>query len=69
MVLLAENPEARGPMMANHGAIPLLDLIENSKQSNLVLKLLNILNMVRCSAEISGAKPSQPLNLSIDPIN
>ncbi|KAG0310153.1 hypothetical protein BGZ97_012753 [Linnemannia gamsii] len=46
MVLLAENPEARGPMMANHGAIPLLDLIENSKQSNLVLKLLNILNMV-----------------------
>ena len=33
--------------MANHGAIPLLDLIENSKQPNLVLKLLNILNMVR----------------------
>ncbi|KAF9291878.1 hypothetical protein BGZ88_006675 [Linnemannia elongata] len=46
MVLLAENPDARGPMMANHGAIPLLDLIENSKQPNLVLKLLNILNMV-----------------------
>ncbi|KAF8949355.1 hypothetical protein BGZ47_005578 [Haplosporangium gracile] len=46
MVLLAENPDARGPMIANHGAIPLLDLIENSKQPNLVLKLLNILNMV-----------------------
>ncbi|KAF9901450.1 hypothetical protein EC991_006098 [Linnemannia zychae] len=46
MVLLAENPNARGPMMANHGAIPLLDLIENGKQPNLILKLLNILNMV-----------------------
>ncbi|KAG0217908.1 hypothetical protein BGX33_009207 [Mortierella sp. NVP41] len=46
MVLLAENPDARGPMMANHGAIPLLDLIENSKHQNLILKLLNILNMV-----------------------
>ncbi|KAF9921189.1 hypothetical protein FBU30_008814 [Linnemannia zychae] len=44
-ILLTENPDARGPMMANHGAIPLLDLIENSKHPNLVLKLLNILNM------------------------
>lgn len=40
--------------MANHGAIPLLDLIENSKQPNLVLKLLNILNMVRRLGIFSG---------------
>ncbi|KAG0208107.1 hypothetical protein BGX28_000863 [Mortierella sp. GBA30] len=44
--LLTENPDMRGPMIANHGAIPLLDLIETCKQESLVLKLLNILNLV-----------------------
>ncbi|KAF9117186.1 hypothetical protein BGX27_000035 [Mortierella sp. AM989] len=45
--LLVENPDIRAPMIANHGAIPLLDLIENSsKQQSLTLKLLNILNLV-----------------------
>ncbi len=37
----------RGPMIANHGAIPLLDLIENCEHESAVLKkLLNILNLV-----------------------
>ncbi|KAG0017501.1 hypothetical protein BGZ80_008209 [Entomortierella chlamydospora] len=44
--LLTENPNIRGPMIANHGAIPLLDLIENSKPHTLIQKLLNILNLV-----------------------
>jgi len=47
MTLLTENPDMRGPLIANHGAIPLLDLIETCNQQSLVLKLLNILNMVR----------------------
>lgn len=55
--------------MANHGAIPLLDLIENSKQPNLVLKLLNILNMVPWFAVISGAKTPKPKNLPVDLVN
>ncbi|KAF9917948.1 hypothetical protein BX616_010774 [Lobosporangium transversale] len=47
MVLLTENPDMRGAMIANHGVIPLLDLIENSgNYQNLTLKLLNILNLV-----------------------
>lgn len=34
-------------MIANHGAIPLLDLIENCEHESAVLKkLLNILNLV-----------------------
>ncbi|KAF9280780.1 hypothetical protein BGZ68_007026 [Mortierella alpina] len=46
-VLLTENPDMRGPMIANHGAIPLLDLIENCEHESAVLKkLLNILNLV-----------------------
>ncbi|KAI8606109.1 hypothetical protein EDD21DRAFT_361865 [Dissophora ornata] len=45
MVLLSEHPDMRGPMIANHGAIPLLDLIENCNQQSLILKLLNILNL------------------------
>ncbi|KAG9327391.1 hypothetical protein KVV02_005967 [Mortierella alpina] len=46
-VLLTENPDTRGPMIANHGAIPLLDLIENCEHESAVLKkLLNILNLV-----------------------
>lgn len=36
----------RGPIVANHGVIPLLDVIENSTQPTLVLKLLTVLNMV-----------------------
>ncbi|KAG0053475.1 hypothetical protein BGZ83_001019 [Gryganskiella cystojenkinii] len=44
--LLSENPDMRGPLIANHGAIPLLDLIENCNQQSLILKLLRILNMV-----------------------
>lgn len=36
----------RGPIVANHGVIPLLDVIENSTQANLILKLLTVLNMV-----------------------
>ncbi|GJJ77608.1 hypothetical protein EMPS_09967 [Entomortierella parvispora] len=44
--LLTENPDMRGPLIANHGAVPLLDLIETCNQQSLVLKLLNILNMV-----------------------
>ncbi|KAF9432106.1 hypothetical protein BGZ76_011255, partial [Entomortierella beljakovae] len=46
ITLLTENPDIRGPMITNHGAIPLLDLIENSSQQSLILKLLNILNLV-----------------------
>ncbi|KAG0358978.1 hypothetical protein BGZ54_010196, partial [Gamsiella multidivaricata] len=46
MTLLSEHPDMRGPMIANHGAIPLLDLIENCNQQSLILKLLNILNLV-----------------------
>ncbi|KAF9968458.1 hypothetical protein BGZ70_003593 [Mortierella alpina] len=46
-VLLTENPDMRGPMIANHGAIPLLDLIENCEHESAALKkLLNILNLV-----------------------
>ncbi|KAI9237137.1 MAG: hypothetical protein BYD32DRAFT_443559 [Podila humilis] len=46
IVLLTENPDMRGPIVANHGVIPLLDVIENSTQPNLILKLLTVLNMV-----------------------
>ncbi|KAF9362321.1 hypothetical protein BGX34_006409 [Mortierella sp. NVP85] len=43
--LLSEYPETRGSKIAGHGAIPLLDLIENCNQQNLVLKLLKVLNL------------------------
>ncbi|KAF9580666.1 hypothetical protein BGW38_002598 [Lunasporangiospora selenospora] len=46
LTLLTENPDVRGPMVANHGTIPLLDLIENCVQQTLILKFLTILNML-----------------------
>ncbi|KAF9189540.1 hypothetical protein BGZ51_005613 [Haplosporangium sp. Z 767] len=46
ITLLTENPDIHGSMISNHGVIPLLDLIETCSQQSLILKLLNILNLV-----------------------
>ncbi|KAG0229437.1 hypothetical protein BGW42_001592 [Actinomortierella wolfii] len=46
ITVLSENPNIRGPTIANHGVIPLLDLIENKSEPTLILKLLSILNLV-----------------------
>lgn len=46
ITLLTENPETKGSKAASHGAIPLLDLIENCVEQSLILKLLKVLNLV-----------------------